>query len=233
MQEHELRDYQRLRAEGRWDDANEFREAERKRLRAAGRTRQQAREESWESMLERFPPLDEQTNEQTPVQPSASESDPRSESDSEDSDMMWQDEQYDEELRQLARQACELPIDIYRDMDFAYRNMSSPNVTPLMAPCLPAWQWYLFARSEPNEFLEMFTKFEEVRARTAGTISTQQMEDDKRKQFELIDKIMKELQFDLDSLIDDVMTKFPDDFLNACRRRHEETWNAYFAKHGI
>jgi len=30
MQEHELKEYQRLRAEGRWIAASEFREAERK-----------------------------------------------------------------------------------------------------------------------------------------------------------------------------------------------------------
>ncbi len=35
MQTHEKRDYERLRAEGRWSQASEFREAERKGLRAA------------------------------------------------------------------------------------------------------------------------------------------------------------------------------------------------------
>ena len=52
MQEHELKEYQRHRAEGQWIAASEFREAERKRLRTAGRNRQQARDESWEAMLE-------------------------------------------------------------------------------------------------------------------------------------------------------------------------------------
>lgn len=57
MQENELREYQRLRAEGRWPQANEFREAERKRLREVGRTRQQARDESWAAMRAKFPPV--------------------------------------------------------------------------------------------------------------------------------------------------------------------------------
>ena len=61
MQEHELKEYQRLRAEGRWNAASEFREAERKRLRAAGLNRQEAREEAWEAMLDKYPPLDGQT----------------------------------------------------------------------------------------------------------------------------------------------------------------------------
>lgn len=55
MQENELKEYQRLRAEGRWAQASEFREAERKRLRAAGRNRQQARDESWTAMVAKHP----------------------------------------------------------------------------------------------------------------------------------------------------------------------------------
>ena len=46
MDEHQRIEYQRLQAEGRWSEANEFREAERKRLRASGSSRQQARDES-------------------------------------------------------------------------------------------------------------------------------------------------------------------------------------------
>ena len=56
MQAHELRDYHRLRAEGRWHEANQFRETERTKLRAAGRTRQQACVESWRAMLAAYPP---------------------------------------------------------------------------------------------------------------------------------------------------------------------------------
>jgi hypothetical protein len=37
MKEHERKDYERLRAEGCWHEASEFREAERKRLRTVGR----------------------------------------------------------------------------------------------------------------------------------------------------------------------------------------------------
>ena len=58
MQENELKEYQRLRAEGRWSHASEFREAERQRLRSAGRNKQQARDESWAAMVAKFPPLE-------------------------------------------------------------------------------------------------------------------------------------------------------------------------------
>ena len=56
MKEHERKDYERLRAEDRWPEASEFREAERKRLRTAGRNRQQACDESWALMLRKYPP---------------------------------------------------------------------------------------------------------------------------------------------------------------------------------
>lgn len=57
MQEHEMADYERLRADGRWGEATQYREAERRRLRAAGRSKQQARDESWAAMLAKYPPL--------------------------------------------------------------------------------------------------------------------------------------------------------------------------------
>ncbi len=57
MQASELPEYRRIRAEDRWKEATAFRDAERLRLRAAGRTRQQACDESWLLMLKKFPPV--------------------------------------------------------------------------------------------------------------------------------------------------------------------------------
>ena len=57
MQASELPEYRRIRAEGRWKEATAFRDAERLRLREAGRTRQQACDESWLLMLKKFPPV--------------------------------------------------------------------------------------------------------------------------------------------------------------------------------
>jgi hypothetical protein len=48
---------ERLRGEGRWEEASRFREKERQRLRAEGKPRKEAREESWRLMLEAFPPF--------------------------------------------------------------------------------------------------------------------------------------------------------------------------------
>ena len=56
MTESERKDYQRLKAAGRWSQAREFREAERKRLRSAGHTKQQACDDSWALMLQKYSP---------------------------------------------------------------------------------------------------------------------------------------------------------------------------------
>lgn len=56
MTEKELKDYQRLRAEGRWPTASEYRETERRRLRAAGHSKEVARRKSWDAMLSKFRP---------------------------------------------------------------------------------------------------------------------------------------------------------------------------------
>lgn len=48
---------ERLRREGRWRAANEFKERERQRLRAEGCRRREAVEQSWLLMETAFPPL--------------------------------------------------------------------------------------------------------------------------------------------------------------------------------
>ena len=47
----------RLIAEGRWDQATEYRHQVREQLRARGTTKRQARDVAWKMMLEQFPPL--------------------------------------------------------------------------------------------------------------------------------------------------------------------------------
>lgn len=229
MQEHELKEYQRLRTEGQWIAASEFREAERKRLRAAGRNRQQARDESWEAMLEKYPPRDGQT----PARQSAVALDRWSEADAADSESQLdehnQDAEFAEELVQLALLTNGQPTDADRDIDFAYRNMALSSVTPLMAPSTAAWQWYLYARREPHKFLEIFAKRADAKAKQAGTITNQMMEDDKRQQFAILDRVAKELTVVVADVIKELMEKFPEDVARECRK-HTDAWNKFFAK---
>ena len=137
-----------------------------------------------------------------------------------------------EELKQLALLTNGQLTDADRDIDFAYRNMALSMVTPLMAPSTAAWQWYLYARREPNKFLEICAKREDAKAKAAGSISSQRMEDDKRQQFAVIDRIVKQLQLDIKGIAKDLMTKCPEDLLNACRKS-KEPWKAYFEKYPL
>lgn len=229
MQEHELKEYQRLRAEGQWTAASEFRDAERKRLRAAGRNRQQARDESWEAMLEKYPSQEGQT----PARQSAVAMDRWSETDAADSESQLddhnQDAEFADELKQLALLTNGQPTDADRDIDFAYRKMALGTVTPLMAPSLAAWEWYLYARREPHKFLEIFAKREDAKSKQAGTITNQRMEDDKRKQFAILDRIESGLTVIVSETVQDLMSKFPRDVLRTCRKFDAE-WKAFIAE---
>ena len=232
MQEHELKEYQRLRAEGRWNAASEFREAERKRLRAAGRNRQQARDESREAMLEKYPLQDGQT----PTRQSAAALDRWSDGDFADSESQLdehnRDTEFAEELKQLALLTSSQPADADRDIDFACRKMALSTVTPLMAPSISGWSWYIYARTEPNKFLEICAKREDAKAKAADTITNQRMEDDKRQQFAIIDRIVKQLTLDVKAVVTDLMTKCPEDALLECRKYQKE-WKAFFEKYPL
>lgn len=129
----------------------------------------------------------------------------------------------------LAKRTSDLPTDADRDIDFAYRNSSNPAITPLEAPSLGAWQWYEFAKADPIEFLKICAKREDAKAKAAGTITSQRMEDDKRQQFAVIERIRKQLKLDVDGIIDDMMAKFPRDVLRRCRK-HDAAWKAFIAE---
>ncbi len=137
-----------------------------------------------------------------------------------------------EQLAILAARTAGEPTDADRDIDFAYRNSANPTITPLMAPSLGAWNWYEYARALPDKFLEICAKREDAKAKQAGTITNQRMEDDKRQQFAVIDRIIKQLELDVRATAKDLMAKCPTDLLNECRK-NREAWKAYFEKHPL
>ena len=49
---------ERLRSEGRWEEASLYRDEQRRRLREEGMTRREAREESWRLTLKKYPPAE-------------------------------------------------------------------------------------------------------------------------------------------------------------------------------
>lgn len=116
-----------------------------------------------------------------------------------------------EQLVLLQERTRGIPTDADGDIDFAYRNMASPDVTPLMAPSTSGWSWYIYSRTWPEKFLEICAKREDAKAKMAGTITNQRMEDDRRQQFAVIERLEKELTMDVDEIITELMEKFPGD----------------------
>ncbi len=142
------------------------------------------------------------------------------------------EEEMTRQLAVLAIRSKDMPTDTDRDIDFAYKNSGNPAITPLEAPSLGAWQWYEYAKSLPDKFLEICAKREDAKAKSAGSINAQRMEDDKRQQFAVIDRIIKHLEADVKAITDDLMKKCSEDLLHACRK-HKGAWKAYFQKFPI
>ncbi len=121
------------------------------------------------------------------------------------------------------------PTDADADIDFAYGKMALDDTMPLDAPSLAAWEWYRYARIWPDKFLEICAKREDAKAKQAGTITNQRMEDDRRQQFAVIERIEKQLTLDVKSIIKDLMDKFPQDVLTECRK-YDAAWKEFLAR---
>lgn len=133
---------------------------------------------------------------------------------------------YADELGLLERRTKGNPSDWDADIDFAYQHMFSPSVTPIQAPSTSAWAWYVYARTEPSKFLEAYAKRGDAKNKQSGALTNQRMEDDKRQQFAMIDRIERELTIDVKETIRELMTKYPFDVLRECRT-FDESWKAF------
>jgi len=180
-------------------------------------------------MLNKYPPQDGQK----PARQSAVALGRWSEADAADSEPQIDEHNHDaefaDELQQLALLTNGQPTDADGDIDFAYRNMALATVTPLMAPSISGWSWYIYARTEPNKFLEICAKREDAKSKMAGTITNARMEDDRRTQFAVIDRIEKSLTLDVAAIVKELMEKFPLDVLRTCRKFDAE-WREFLER---
>jgi hypothetical protein len=128
MKESKIEATDRLRQEGRWDKASQFKDEVIKRLRADGKTKSVASEEAWAEMIDQYPPLS------TPEKPS------------DDLDLSDAD---DTLLDRLAA----VEIDWGRDVRWCYSNLEHPRVRIRSAPSLAAWGLLKIARADPAKFV--------------------------------------------------------------------------------
>ena len=119
----------RLRKEGRWNEASLNKDETIKRLRAEGKTKNEASEAAWDEMLAKFPPLPTKTTAQTKAL-----------------DLAGAD---DELIDRLAA----VPVDIERDTMWVYSALEHPFLRLSDAPSLAAWGMMRAARTDPCKFL--------------------------------------------------------------------------------
>jgi hypothetical protein len=131
MAESKITATDRLRKEGRWEEASLWRDEKRKQLRAEGLTKTEANEQSWVAMIEQYSPLETTVDE--PSKDSLS-------------DVV--------ELLEFDPEDYDSPTDISGDIGWTYANLARKGVEAKDAPGSGAWSMLVWARENPNRFFE-------------------------------------------------------------------------------
>jgi len=128
----------RLRREGRWDEASRFKDAKVAELRAEGVPRKNAQQSAWEAMAEEYPPLPVDELECDAV-------------DEQEPQAVALD---DEEVAALIARTGSHPLDLTRDTLWVYQHVDYPQVGLDQAPGLGAWSLLQWARRNRDRFFE-------------------------------------------------------------------------------
>ena len=140
MNESKIELTERLRREGRWSEASQFKDEVLKKLRSDGMTRADAAEQAWERMAAQYPPL-ANIGKSTPEVPGATVGDPSPEHDVE-IDVL------------LDRIGGGQPSDLVRDTLWTYENLANRRIKASDAPSCGAWALLEWARKYRNRFFE-------------------------------------------------------------------------------
>jgi hypothetical protein len=169
MKESKIHATERLRQEGRWDEASAYRDEVRGRLRSEGMPKSEADEAAWEAMIERYAPI------------LASEAEPEVTGlDLDDAD-----------LDALAAKFDGQPADFSRDAQWTYENLDNRRAAPTAAPSLGAWSMLKWARENRNRFFEhLLPKAISVQQRQA---TEQCWQEEEEMSIAEIEKMLKEL----------------------------------------
>lgn len=130
MQESKIEVTDRLRGEGRWEEASKYKDDAVKRLRAEGMPAKEAREAAWCEMSKKYQASD------APQESFAV-------SDLKDLDAA--------QITALAN----APLDYAGDVVWVYRHMENPHVALTDAPSLAAWGLLKYARGNKQRYYEV------------------------------------------------------------------------------
>jgi hypothetical protein len=131
VMENRLQATERLRREGRWEEASAFKEVQRQALRAQGTPRSKANDQAWVNTIEKFSPS------------------PLAEGSLDSADPQGFDEA---EIERLMLRADGAATDLTRDVEWAYANAENKAVRPGDAPSPGAWSMLQFAKRDPGKF---------------------------------------------------------------------------------
>ena len=127
MTESKITATDRLRHEGRWEEASLWRDEKRRQLREEGHTKTEANDASWQAMMTEFPPLD-------PDQGGSNA---------------------DVELLEINPDNYDNQPDLVRDTLWAYESLCKKGVGAEDAPSLGSWGLLNWARQNRNRFFEV------------------------------------------------------------------------------
>jgi hypothetical protein len=123
----------RLRKEGRWEEASLWRDQKRGELRAEGQTRTESNEAAWQAMIEQFPPL-----------PSSEVQSPGG--------------GHAVELLDIDPDSYDGQSGCAGDMAWVYQNLSVKSAAPHQAPSSGAWGLLQWARRNTDKFFPLWAK---------------------------------------------------------------------------
>ena len=127
----------RLRREGRWEEASLWRDQKRGQLRAEGQARTESNEAAWQAMIDQFPPL------------------PPSES---------RGGGHAVELLDIDPDSYDGQSGCAGDIGWVYQHLSVKSAAPDQAPSAGAWGLLQWARQHSDKFFPLWAKTTPVQA---------------------------------------------------------------------
>jgi len=151
MNESKIELTERLRREGRWEEATRFKDEVLRKLRSDGMTKADAAEEAWRRMAAQYPPL-ANIGESVPEAPDATAGEP------------WptqrprgteHDTEHDIDIDALLDRIGDgRPSDLVQDTLWVYENLANRRIKASDAPSCGAWALLEWARQYRNRFFE-------------------------------------------------------------------------------
>jgi len=155
MTESKIELTERLRREGRWEEASRFKDVALKDRRSNGMTKAEAGEEAWAAMAKAYPPLPAPEGHQAvPIAKALTASaSNRGQAGQAAPSVVPGAEEYDVDAL-LERVGDRQPPDLVRDTLWVYQNMENRKAKPENAPSLGVWSLLQWARQYRNRFFE-------------------------------------------------------------------------------